>query len=168
MKKVIIITGSIIVCVAAILIGMFTMMLSGNSGGAGKPDLVFSTPDATAVYNGQALTATEWNLETGTLKKGHIAEGRVTGIQTEAGTSKNKMSVSIVNGKGKDVSGEYSINTKEGTLTVTPIKIEVIAKSTQKIYDGMPLKCDSFDVLSGSLLEGHNFTPTYFGEQTTV
>ena len=165
MKKVIVITASIIVCLVsalAVLVGVIgTDVLDSNS-------LVFESSNATAEYSGAALTNSDWKIVGGSLKSGHTASVTVTGSQTEVGESKNTMSVSVKNQAGEDVSNQYNIKINEGTLSVSARKIEVKPKDAQKDYDGTSLSGDGYDIVEGELISGHTGVAKYTGEQITV
>ncbi len=75
------------------------------------------------------------------LVSGHSVEASVSGSQTEAGVSSSSVSDAVIkaDGKGSDLSGNYSINYKSGKLEVTKKDITLEAASAVKMYDGKPL-----------------------------
>lgn len=166
MKKVLIISGSIILCLLAALAGL--VAIADIDDGANGSTLVFQSADASAEYNGTPLHAPEWKLVSGELKDGHVAKVSVTGSQTDVGEGKNTFTVSIFDKNGKNVSDQYEISMTEGTLSVYKRNVEFVANSLQKAYDGTPLTCDGYQILSGSILEGHRAVATCTGELTDV
>ncbi len=69
----------------------------------------------------------------------------------------NRFDVSLFDKSGKDVTDEYWISRKYGTLAVEPLQITLKADGAQKVYDGKPLTCDTFTIANGSLVDGHEF-----------
>ena len=136
MKKGLIISGSIILCLLAAL--AVVVAIYDVEGGANGITLTFKSADASAEYDGTALTAPDWELESGTLEKGHVAKVSVTGSQTDVGDSKNTLAVTILDENGNDVTEKYNIKLNEGTLSVYKRVVEFVADSLQKA-DGGPL-----------------------------
>lgn len=166
MKKVLIISGSIILCLLAALAAV--VAVSDIEGGTNGITLVFESADASAEYDGTPLTAPEWKLTSGTLEEGHVAKVSVTGSQTVVGEGKNTLSVTIEDEDGEDVTERYNIKLTEGTLSVYKRNVEFVANSTQKVYDGTSLKCDGYQIIGGSILDGHRAVASYAGELTDV
>lgn len=163
MKKIIYITGSALIGLIALLSVMFILIGSGTVGVA-NTTLVFSSSDATAVYDGNELTAPKWKMEEGTLKDGHKASVKVSGRQNAVGESPNYLTVTVFDENGADVTEYYNIECRPGTLKVTERPLELVAGSASKEYDGKALKCEEFSVLSGSLSEGHEIKTAFSGE----
>jgi hypothetical protein len=164
MKKVLIISGSIILCLLAAL--AVVVAVADVENGSNGITLVFKSADASAEYDGTALVAPEWELTSGALEEGHVAKVSVTGSQTDAGEGKNTLSVTILDEDGDDVTDRYTIKLNEGTLCVYKRNVEFAAKSFQKIYDGTALKCDEYEIIGGSILDAHRAVATYSGELT--
>lgn len=167
MKKVTIITGSVIIGLVSLLSVIFVLVGGDQLGGSGT-GLVFKSADATSVYDGSPLTAAQWELEEGSLKKGHVAQVTVTGSQTDAGVGENTFSVVIVNDSGKDVTDQYEIECRPGKLTVNQRRLELVADSLYKIYDGTPLVGEGYTVNDGELVAGHIIEDSYIGSITAV
>lgn len=74
-----------------------------------------------------------------------------------AGEHLNRFDVMLFDENGKDVTDEYWISRKYGVLTVEPLQITLKADDAQKAYDGEALSCDTFTVVDGELVEGHDF-----------
>ena len=82
---------------------------------------------AEKVYDGAALTSDTYTytgitIENGVIvETGHKIEINITGMQTEPGESANTVSeVVIKDEKGNDVTSNYGVAYKDGTLKVTP------------------------------------------------
>ena len=106
-----------------------------------KRDVTIKPKDATKVYNGKKLVATDWEVAKGSLdfvKDQGIANPKYTGSQTKPGSSKS--GISRWGYKDNTKADNYNIKTANGTLTVTSRgatqTITVEANSTDAIYDG--------------------------------
>ena len=137
--------------------------------------IVLTADSAEKEYDGTALTKDSFSLSSGSLVSGHSVSAKVSGSQTAAGSSANKIvadSVSIIDGNGNDFTAMYKISTVDGTLTVkaaakTPITITM--KSAEKEYDGKALSSKDYEITSGKLADGDELTIDKIkGEQTDV
>ena len=128
--------------------------------------LVFKSDDASKEYDGNTLTEDDWSMVNGTLKPGHDWLVTVSGKQTEVGASENTIQVKIVNGNGKDVSGEYEIICIPGKLTVLKTSITITTATAEKTFDGQPLVSHSFEVAPQSAVaNGVKINPIFTGVQ---
>lgn len=131
--------------------------------------LKFETDSAEKVYDGQPLQAPGYKFVSGELLPGHTMKCRTNGWITDAGEGKNRLSVTIFNEHGDDVTYHgYRIEVDEGTLKITPRPITVTSESAQKLFDGTPLTAHSCKVTEGSLVNGHTVKGYYKGSQTEV
>ena len=110
--------------------------------------LTVTTPSASEVYNGKALTAE------GTISgfvNGETAAFTTTGSQTEVGSSTNTYAI---NWTGTAKQGNYVISESLGTLTVTETTDEIVAApgSYNGTYDG---QAHGVDVTVTGLPEGY-------------
>ena len=129
-----------------------------------KPKLVISSESSTAVYDGKPLTNSKWHLSSGELKDGHKLTVKVSGVQTDVGISENYVFAVVTDADGEDVSNKYKIEYLPGALNVKPRSITVTAKSDEKEYDGTPLTCNEYDLVSQmDLLPDHTITVTIDG-----
>ena len=112
------------------------------------------TGDARKVYDGKPLTSGEWKHTDGTLVGDHKFNVKITGSQTNAGSSANTFTARVYSGT-VDMTENYEITRINGTLTVEPVKITVRSDSAEKIYDGTPLVCARVSIEKGSLVAGH-------------
>ena len=166
-RKLIYIMGSAVIGVVSLLVVMLIML--GTGALDTTPDqLVFSTPSADKLYDGKPLTATDWTLQSGSLRDGHTANVVVSGTQTQVGTGDNYISVIISDRNGVDVTDYYQIEYDIGTLTVEPRPLEISAFNASKTYDGTPLVGSDWEIASGSLAEGQTVQVTLSGTLTNV
>ena len=166
-KKIILITGSALIGIISMLAVIFTLIGTGTIDVEQKT-LVFTSDSAETTYSGDALTASGWEITSGQLKEGHIARVVVDGSQTVVGTSLNTLSATIVDEKGADVTDHYQIEYHPGTLKVFHRNLQIMANDAVKTYDGSPLTCNQYTIISGSLPAGHRVEPTYTGSITDV
>lgn len=157
---------SMLLVIVLALAAVFTMIFTGVFS-AEREKLVISSSSAMAVYNGEALTDRGWHLVEGNLKSGHSLSVNVSGSQTGVGISENYISAKVLDKKGADVSGDYSIEYRPGALNVKPRSMTVVAGSEMKAFDGTPLTCDEYELESGiSLVDGETLFVDIEGEIT--
>ena len=155
-KKLIFLLSSLALGLAAVLIVLLILTASGVLD-IGKPKLVVSSASESFVYDGEAHTCEKFELVSGNLQPGQQISAVFTGSCTDAGTSENTFSLQVKDAGGMDVSGNYLIEYRYGTLTVEPRPISVSTSSATKMYDGEPLSCPQWQIVSETgLLEGHS------------
>ncbi len=134
--------------------------------------ITVKTSTATKIYNGVPLQNCSHGIAEDSpygLVSGHLTNASRCAQITDAGTIENTMLVSVFDGYGTNVSGNYQISYEYGTLTVTPRPITVKADDAEKVYDGTPLTCNSLSVVSEyKLVVGHILTAGTEGSQTEV
>ena len=137
--------------------------------GDSRIPLTVKPKDVTAPYSGEAVHPSEYALVAGTLPAGDTLTITYAGSQTEPGCSASSVAeIHVLHGEA-DVSGNYLLSTEEGTLTVQPRPLTLVADSAEKTEDGLPLTKPDCHILSGTLLEGHTLSSvTVEGSQTTV
>ena len=146
-KKLIFLLSSLALGLAAVLIVLLILTASGVLD-IGKPKLVVSSASESFVYDGEAHTCEKFELVSGNLQPGQQISAVFTGTCTDAGTSENTFSLQVKDAGGMDVSGNYSIEYRYGTLTVEPRPISVSTSSATKMYDGEPLSCPQWQIVS--------------------
>ncbi len=139
-------------------VGTVTVVVTGKGNYAGEvtrtyqitpAKLTVTTPSASKVYNGKALTAE------GTISgfvNGETAAFTTTGSQTEVGSSTNTYAIDWT---GAAKQGNYTISENLGTLTVTETTDEIIATpgNYNGTYDG---QTHGVDVTVTGLPEGYS------------
>lgn len=132
--------------------------------------LTLTTNSDTADYTGAALTKDGYTVEG--LVEGHKETVTVTGSQIIPGSSDNSADIVIKDAEGNDVTGNYAIEKKLGTLTVNPlsgdsrIPLTIAPKAATAEYDGTAHGASEYEIVSGKLPEGVTLTVTYSGERT--
>ena len=114
--------------------------------------LTVSTPSASRVYNGNALTAA------GTISgfvNGESAPFETTGSQTEVGTSDNTYAIDWAAAGATAKQANYTVSESIGKLTVTEFAGRVVATpgSYSGVYDG---QAHGVDVTVSGLPEGYS------------
>lgn len=139
-------------------VGTVTVVVTGKGNYTGEvtrtyqivpAKLTVTTPSASKVYNGKALTAE------GTISgfvNGETAAFNTTGSQTEVGSSTNTYAIDWT---GAAKRGNYTISENLGTLTVTETTDEIIATpgNYNGTYDG---QTHGVDVTVTGLPEGYS------------
>jgi len=115
----------------------------------------------TKVYDGSALQSSEVEVYgDNTLVEGHLIIALVNGSQTIVGSSPNIiLSVTIWDGDD-EVTDNYQLNFSESSLSITKRPITIDTASAQKIYDGLPLWSEDYQITQGLLVEGQSITVT--------
>ncbi len=154
-KKLIFLLSSLALGLAAVLIVLLILTASGVLD-ISKPKLVISSASESFVYDGEAHTCEKFELVSGDLQPGQRISAVFTGTCTDAGTCENTFSAQVKDASGADVTGNYSIEYRYGTITVEPRPISVSTSSATKMYDGEPLSCPQWKIVSETgLLDGH-------------
>ena len=118
-----------------------------------KPLTIKANSDS-KVYDGQPLTKNSFtNTE---LAEDDKLTATVTGSQTNVGSSDNVASAAVIMAGEENVTANYTITYKKGTLTVTPVTDEVIVTITEHggdyLYDGKEKLVEGYDAVSSNPL----------------
>lgn len=132
-----------------------------------KRVLEIESIDAEKEYDGQPLIADGYTITNGTVAPKQTIVATVTGSITEIGETDNTFDVRIMQDDA-DVSDNYDIRLKTGKLAVTKRKVTVKTADAQKVYDGKPLFDHSWEITSGSLLDGHRLDVEVTGVITEI
>ncbi len=91
---------------------------------------------------------------------------------TDAGEFANTVTGTAVvkDAKGNDVTSEFAVSVKNGTLKVNKRAVTIMSKSAGKVYDGQPLTKNEVKVTSGSIADADkdNVEYAFTGSQTNV
>ena len=134
--------------------------------------IVITTASRSREYNGQKLLDHQ-TTHTGTLAKGDrlVVEFPADAGLTDVGTKRNEYkSYHVERSDGADVTANYTFGEPViGTLTVTPVAIELTANSAAKAYDGTPLTDSGYTISNGSFVGEEGLAGvTVEGSQTAV
>ena len=134
--------------------------------------IVITTASRSREYNGQKLQDYQ-TTHTGTLAAGDrlVVEFPADAGLTDVGTKRNEYkSYRVERSDGADVTANYTFGEPViGTLTVTPVAIELTANSAAKAYDGTPLTDRGYTISSGSFVGEEGLAGvTVEGSQTAV
>ncbi len=119
-------------------------------------------------YDGKPLISDEITVIGGQLAEGHFLKNLSVTSATLPGETKIQPSYSIVDENGNDVTSQYSVEERLGTLAVLPIPITVSTASASKEYDGKPLFIDDWQHINGKLLKGHTIKAVCNAKVTEV
>ena len=140
--------------------GTVTVTVTGKGNYAGSVDVTYliapapltvSTPSASGVYNGNALTAAG---SVSGFVNGESAPFETTGSQTEVGTSDNTYAIDWAAAGATAKQANYTVSESIGKLTVTESADEVVVTTTggSFTYDGT---AHGATVTVGALPEGY-------------
>ncbi len=130
-----------------------------------KRPLSFTTGSDEKVFDGRELKCNQWELVEGTVVAEQKLAVTVTGSQLNAGQSGNTLDVLITDFKGIETTHNYEITVDEGMLLVTPRPISIETGSAEKDYDGLVLTCEEYEIVKGSIVDGHEMSATFTGQQ---
>ena len=134
--------------------------------------IVITTASRSREYNGKKLLDNQ-TTHTGTLAEGDrlVVEFPADAGLTDVGTKRNEYKAyRVERSDGADVTANYTFGEPViGTLTVTPVAIELTANSAAKAYDGTPLTDRGYTISSGSFVGEEGLAGvTVEGSQTAV
>lgn len=130
------------------------------------------TSDDIKMYDGEELTKEEWSYNNSKyeLVDGHIDIVTFSGSIIDFGTVSNTIESFIIQRNGNDVTSNYTINIKNGTLEITKRFISVQTQSDEKVYDGVALTKEEwiYDESTYELVSGQILIINYTGSQLEV
>ena len=136
--------------------------------------ITITAESATKEYDTKALTKNNAKITSGSLVSDHkVSAIEINGSQTEVGTSKNTIkagSVKITDASGKDVTANYALTLKEGTLEVTGKAVTdiTVTAGASKVYDGTALTLSASDIkVTPALPSGYTITATFSASSRT-
>ena len=137
-------------------VGTVTVTITGTGNYEGTVDtsyeitprkVIMTSADGSKVYDGSALTKNKVTESEDGFVKDDGATYNVTGSQTETGSSKNTFTYTL---NEKTLEKNYVIETKEGTLEVTPVTdkvvVEIEGKTKTETYNGNTHEVVGYDV----------------------
>ena len=90
-------------------------------------EITITADSGSKVYDGEALFVDTYAVSG--LPSGYTCTAVCTGSQTDADTSDNLISsYTVYDEAGQDVTGEFTVNTVNGTLTVDPVEVVLISE----------------------------------------
>ena len=128
----------------------YDIVLSGNASlTVERRKLVVITPSVSKIYDGTPLISTwdelDWESEGDGVAPTDEVQISAAADLTQAGTVENRVTVRVMSfgadNLWKNVSGNYEILYRYGTLTVLKRPLKVITHDLNKGYDGTPLYC---------------------------
>ena len=121
-----------------------------------KVDLSIQTGSLEKSYDGLSSTITQYDcLNIDALVSGNIISATPATSKVDVGEYDNLMNISIITNEGKNVTFNYNLKITYGKLIINPIRLKIQTGSATKNYDGTPLTCDDFYLISGDLISGH-------------
>jgi hypothetical protein len=89
--------------------------------------------------------------------------------KTTVGDQINSYNITVKDANNNDVTSYYKISRSFGTLHIQPRSITMQAGSAEKPYDGTALTSQAYELIAGTLAEGHRIKKcTVIGAQTEI
>ena len=133
--------------------------------------ITITANSASKTYDGTPLTDNGFTFTQGVLADGDELTAVVEGSATNVGDEGRNVVKSYVVKRGEtDVTNNYTFGESIiGTLTVTPVAIELTAASDSKAYDGTPLTNSDYTITNGAFVDEEGLAAvTIAGSQTLV
>jgi len=118
-------------------------------------NLTIRTESLSKTYDSTPLESDGWYIQRGRIMEDHYYEYDMPSSITNPGTIDNEIGFTIFDASDQDITDHYAITFDLGTLSVMERDLGIQTDSARKTYDGSPLSAPNWDMLSGSLLDGH-------------
>ena len=119
--------------------------------------ITVQTGDAEKYYDGDPLSAEEYQVTSGNVLSGHEVLQPEFPSFTDVGRYANKIKLEIVDKTSKDdMTDGYEITYEYGEIVIKARIIKIVSGSKTKVYDGKPLTCDAYYITG---LEGIDEIP---------
>ncbi len=116
--------------------------------------ITIKTATLTKEYDGTYLRNSSYEIISGSFEPDAYLLGHTNSFIKYSGTYDNVMSFDVISTEtGKIITSEYLFNVIYGTVTITPATIVIRSADTVKEYDGTPLFCSNFEIVSGNFYE---------------
>ncbi len=130
--------------------------------------LKLQSGNETKYYDGEPLTNHTYQILGGELQSGHRLEIDYSGEITEVGYVDNAYIVRIYDEQNNDVTNQYYLDCLTGTLVILPARFWVESGSAWKVYDGLPLVYNKYQIISGGPVNGDTYEVIVTGSQTEI
>lgn len=131
-------------------------------------EITLQTDSDQKIYDGQPLINENYSI-IGDLLPGHYVENiTFSSLLINVGISKNKATLLIFDEFGNDVTPMYNILSQYGNLMIAPRSITIVSLDDQKVYDGLALTNDTYQLLTGELVVDQVLTVVISGSQTNI
>lgn len=110
------------------------------------------------VYSGNKVIFDDYTVLSGSLASGHrLGAAAADNAIITAGDvlTRDNALPAVYDSAGRNVSENYEILFGLGEAKVVPRPLAVKPVGAEKVYDGKPLTCSDYKIVSGSLAEGH-------------
>ena len=120
-----------------------------------KKSIIVSTSDQSKTYDTETLVA-EDDCTPSSIAYGDSISCTNSGeIKYVGNTVKQIGNIEVINANSDDVTGNYDFTREDGTLTVSPISVDVTTTNQSKIYDGTALVATNDCTATG--LQGEDY-----------
>ena len=131
-----------------------------------KRAVVVKPLDMVREYDATPLTSSTPECTAGSIAPGQTMVLQTVGSITTVGVANSTIVDYKIFAGGEDVTANYNVITRTGSLVVNKRAITITANSASKIYDTKPLSNNGYSITSGSVVGGQILTVTVEGSQT--
>lgn len=134
-----------------------------------KRDVILTSATDSKEYDGTQLTNDEVTVGGDGFVTGEGATYNVTGTATNVSVTQANNNTFTYTLNGNTKPDNYNITKVEGTLTITPVEIELTANSASKKYDGTSLTDGGYTITKGAFINDEGLASvTVTGSQMAV
>ncbi len=141
-----------------------------------KPGLIQILPreitilfDSNKEYSGPTIDQLDYQITNGSLVVGDEMVVQYTGEVSQIGplpVSNELLNILLYNSAGHNVTNNYHITYQVKNFNIIKRDLVIKPYPLQKVYDGQKLNVDSYEIISGSLLEGHRIEKVEYDLKT--
>ena len=134
-SKALYIFGSALIGIC-LLLTIYLILIGSGAVQTRRNLLVFKACDVSKEYDGTPLVCDSYELIDGRLKNGHRVSAKFSGEQTEIGRSESDVIITVYDENGADVTDNYQIECRRGTLEVKGRLFSLKSYDYEKTFDG--------------------------------
>lgn len=120
-------------------------------------------------YVGSTIDELDYKISNGSLAVGDELVVQYTGKVSEIGSlymSNEVLNILVYNSVGHNVTSNYHISYQVKNLNILKRDLVIQPYPLQKVYDGQKFKVDSYEIIAGSLLDGHRIEKVEYNLET--
>ena len=127
-----------------------------------------TSESAKKVYDGSELSCLNYTIDNSTpLVDNHEIKVVDNTSIVSAGTTENVLEFEIYNGEN-NVTSNYKIELTSGSLSIDKKEITISSLSDSKVYDGIALENNNYEIISGEVVEGQVIEANFSGSIVNV
>ena len=131
-----------------------------------KYEITVEGNSATETYDGteksvSGIKTTTFTVDGNTYTVEGLTASGAKGTDADSYTNTVTGTAVVKDAEGNDVTSEFAVTTKNGTLKINKRDVTIKSKSAERVYNGQPLTKHDADVTSGSIADADKDKVTY-------